>query len=587
MKIIRRKADQGYLDRWLWVPKSYVSVDATKAALTHVLKNAYTEKERVLYLWKETENHLLLPRAFWDPAKLPFTVVDCRPQSFPEIDFEHDIKLDHRPQITDNHVELLPTGLDIQRRSAQALQAAEGGVLQLGCGRGKTVIALYHIATSRVPALVLVDNVNLLYQWLKEAKKLLKVPGGIGIYGDGKKKWQYGLVLATYHSVANWSETITEEQRRWFGQVFWDEGHHVSAPTFAATADMFYGRRYSLTATPSRDDGMHIVSDVHIGPVVYKDLTPTMVPTFAFMWTGLSPDLNDPWFASQILDANGEVHLSKVSSMFGKWKQRLDLVLTLVKAAEKHGRTTLVLSNSVDEVINLAALWEHGPSAELYSSILTPTPFDVGEVINPIALTNRRLNALKKTRQRLDKKRLDKKATPADILLYRTQIVQIDQQLKGYEVYKKIQNELSRRQRVYIRELTAATQRCGILTHDVPPATRGKMLEERKVIFAISKYGREGMDCPRLDTVIMSSLFSSRNVLQQLIGRPTRPIPGKRAPVILGLVDEVGQCRGMARKLAQHLRTWPVDEGGPYKPENIYAEQNQWKPSVLDRLFGP
>lgn len=588
MKVIQRQGDQGYLDRWLWVPKTYVTVDAVKSALTHVLSDGYTGTERVLYLWKETTEHLLVPRAFWDPMRLPFPVVDCRPQSYPLVDFGHSIRLDHKLVDVNGQVRLMSTGRSVQKNSVQALYNAPGGVLQLACGKGKTVIALYKIAMGRIPAIVMVDNTNLLYQWKGEAEKFLDVPGGVGIFGDGKREWKRGLVLATYHSVANWSETITEEERCWFGQIFWDEGHHVSAPIFAKTADMFYGNRYSLTATPERDDGLHVVADVHVGPVLFKDLTPTMSPNFAFYWTGLELDLTDPTVQSRVLDINQEVNLSRVNSFFGQWQQRLHLIIDLVNEATKYGRRVLVLSNSVDEVVNLMAIYECGAQpGQLYTDILIPTPQDVGETLQPAELSNRDQPRLEKRKAKLLKQKSNPKANPADIQQFDAELAQIAQAIRQHEVHRKIQNELARRQREYVKRLVAAAQQTGLLTYDVPPKTRQEMLKTRRIIFAVTKYGKEGMDCPELDTVILSSLFSSRNGLQQLMGRPTRPMPGKKNPTLLALVDNVGQCIGMSKKLVQHLREWPKDEGGPYDPYLI-GYQKTWnaKTTTLQDLFG-
>lgn len=588
LKVIQRRGDQGYLDRWLWVPKPYVTVDAVKTALTHVLSDSYTGAERILYLWKETRDHLLVPRAFWDPMRLAFPVVDCRPQAYPLVEFGHRIKLDHRLIEISGQIRLMSTGKSVQKKSVQALYDYPGGVLQLACGKGKTVIALYKIATGRVPAIVMVDNTNLLYQWKKEAERMLDVPGGVGIFGDGKKEWRRGLVLATYHSVANWSETITEEERAWFGQVFWDEGHHVSAPIFAKTADMFYGNRYSLTATPERDDGLHVVADVHVGPVLFKDLTPTMTPNFAFYWTGLEINLNDPTVRSKVLDSNQEVHLSRVNSFFGSWMQRLQLILDLVNEADNHGRRILVLSNSVDEVVNLMAMYELGAQAgQLYTDIPIPTPQDVGETLTPAELTKKDQDRLGRRRAKLEKQKKNPKATAADIQQFDAELAQIAQAVRQHEVHRKIVNLLARRQREYVKRLVELAQQTGLLTYDVPPKTRQDMLRTRRITFAVTKYGKEGMDCPELDTVILSSLFSSRNGLQQLMGRPTRPMPGKKTPTLLALVDNVGQCIGMSKKLVQHLREWPRDEGGPYNPYMIgYPRAWNAKTTTLQSLFG-
>jgi len=575
VKIIRRKPDKGYIDTHLWVPKSFVDVEGTKSALTHTITDSYTNNQRYLYLYKETADHLLLPRSFWDVGTLPFPVVDCRPRSYEFVDFESRVELDHKLDVVDDKCMLLPTGKDVQRKSIDALINNPGGVLQLGCGTGKTVIALHKIALGRVPALVMLDNTNLLYQWAQEAEKFLTIPGGIGFIEAGKKQWKHGLVLATYHSIANWSDTMPEEIRRWFGQIFWDEGHHVSAPVFAKSADLFYGNRYALTATPERDDGMHVICDLHVGPVLHKDLTPPMKATVAFKHTGLRLDVRDPRVHSQVVDSNGEIHLSRVYSFFGQWLTRLMMIIDTCHQSIRAGRKIMVLSNSVDEVVNLMALWVHGDKSALYTDIPIPSPAEVGESLTPYMMSSREHKKYEKKKSKLERQLAKANLIQSDRTTLQAELQLIEQLFQQVEVHSKIQNELKRRQKAYVQKLLEADCSAGFLTYGVPPKVRQAYTKNKSVVFAVTKYGKEGLDCPDLDTVIVSSLFSSRNGLQQLIGRPTRPQPGKKQPLILMLVDEVGQCIGMSKKLMTHLRAWPIEEGGPYEP--ILVDYSTWQ----------
>lgn len=565
MKVVLHDPDTGYLDRYLWVPKRLIDISGTKHALTYEITEKYgRQRTQLLFLWKESEHHLLVPRTFWDTSRLACRVIDCRPRAYPVVEFKSRIKLDHRLKEINGKKILMPTGESLQERSLSAMQSASGGILQLACGKGKTVITLELIARGRVPALVLVDNTNLLAQWKEEAESLLDIPGGIGIFGAGKKEWKKGLVLATYHSIANWSESIPEEARRWFGIIVSDEAHHVSAPMFSKTADMFYGARYGLTATPERSDGLHVLCDGHIGPVLFKDLTPTMKPSFGFYWTGLSLNLSDPTTASKVLDINGEVHLSKLTAYNGQWPERMRVVLQAVSEAYAVGRMVLVLANSVDEVMNLASCWER-PGQPLYTDIPIPTPGEVGEQMHPLELSPQEVEKVnRKIAHYEEQHKRSTNATAREQL--QAALTRLRQQLKQHEVARKIDNELKRRQRTYVAQLIRDTKTAGMLSYEVPTATREKFLKERMVIFSIMKYGKEGMNCQRLDTVILSSLFSDANGLKQLIGRPTRPLPGKKTPVLLAIVDNIGPVIGMARKLMNHLRDWPHEEGGPYDP---------------------
>lgn len=584
MQIIRRDPDKAYLDTWLWIPKTLINVTATQSALSFMFEDRYAGKQEVLYLWKEHRHHLLVPRAFWEPGSLPCEVVDCRPRAYPHVQFKSRILLDHRVTDIDERPVLMPTGDDVQRRSMAALQAAMGGVLQLACGKGKTVVALQHIALRAVPALIVVDNTNLLEQWDREIHTFLEVPGGVGYLMSGHNTWKKGVVLATYQTLAARADDMPEECRRWFGGAYFDEGHHVSAPTFSRGADLLYGNRYALTATPKRDDGWHVVCDFHIGKVLHKDLRQSMKARIIFKWTGLELDLTDPTVARAVMDVNGEVHTSKVSSYFGQWRNRMWMIMQDCIDAVSVGRKVLLLTNSVNEALNLMTLWTRGAHAPLYTDIPVPTPHDVGETLTPLALTAQEAKALKgrittlwrmannpKYRYQFNKAQYEAR----DLMLKWSQ----------YLVYKKVLSELNKRQKKFLKELLTEPSSAGVMTYGVNPKVRQRFLDERPVVFAITKYGKEGLDCPDLDTVLVSSLFSGRNALQQLMGRPTRPKAGKK-PIVAFYVDNIGHCHGMAQKLQKHLREWPHEESGPFDYELIGYPKVRACTTTLKTAFG-
>lgn len=585
MRVIKREPTKGYLDTMLWVPKPFINVTATQSALSFLFTDSYTGQQGVLYLWKETEHHLLVPRSFWDPGNLMFDVVDCRPRSYERIEFKSRIRLDHRPlQRKDGSVVMNPTGDDVQRLSIRAMTDAMGGVLQLACGKGKTVVALEKIARDKVPSLIVLDNLNLLHQWEEDIEEFLEVPGGVGFMMSGKDDWEgRGIVLSTYQTIANRSEKAPEELRRRFGNVYFDEGHHVNAPTYSKGVSMFYGNRYSLTATPERPDGQHIIADFHIGPVLHKDLRPTMIPLIVFLWTGLQLNLVDPRVIQAVTDVNGEVHLSKVKSYFGTWRDRMWLMMNHAIDAMKADRKILVLSDSEGEVVNLMTMWTRGAHAPLYTDIPYPTPSEMGETRVPLSLDSKTSMKLKNS--------ITKSWENVDKIRSPSAIDQVNERMEEWQcflVHRRLENEYKSRRRAFLKQLIEEDSSAGVMTYGVPPKTRQRFLNERQVVFAITKYGKEGLDCKDLDTVLVSSLFSNRNPLQQLMGRPTRPKAGKKQPVVVFFVDHVGQCIGMAEKLQKHLRNWPHEEGGPYSFELLgYPRSRSCKIQSLKEAFGP
>lgn len=626
MRLVQRDPNTAYISTWLWVPKKFTNVESVRSALSFQFTDSYAEgKVRLLYLWKESDHHILVPRHFWDVNALPFRVVDLRPQSYPHADITSRIKLDHRMREVNGQKVLVPDGNDVQQRSMDALLPAMGGTLQLACGKGKTCIALDLAARKKVPTLIVLPDTSLLEQWTIDIETLLNVPGGLGLIQGARNDWKKSIVLTTYHTMGARADNLPEEIRRWFGLVIWDEGHHVPAPTFAASAECFYGTRLSLTATPERDDGMHIISQYHIGPVLYKDLTPVQKPRIFFKWTGLKIDETRP--DADVRDVNGEIHGSKVASYNAKWNERRLDILTDAAYAVQCGRKVLVLSASEAEIANMAAMWHANdltmhPKVPLYTDIPIPAPMDVGETLMPSELDDRQYeqaikqcfklrgtvvkipgmhptyvahattwaSLVKQTGASAAQTKKDaKKAAELDLTLRHlmlgmleppsgltpTQAAalhdlhRLEQVLKGHEVHRKIVAELERRQKAYIKDLYTKLHNCGMMVYKVPAKERKRFIDTMPIVFAITKYGKEGLNSEELDTILVSSIFSSRNGLQQLNGRNTRDFVGKMSPVTVFYEDDVGHIIGMCKKLKKHLREWSADEGGPYEFEQI------------------
>lgn len=553
MKVVRRDPDTGYIDTVFWVPKKNIPVDATKAALTFSMMNE--RQMRFLTLWQETDHHLLLPREFWNPETQSFPVVDCRPTNYPRTNVKSRIRLDFKSNFQET----------TQRDAVRAMQESRGGILQLACGKGKTVCALELIAREGVPALIIVDNTHLVEQWLKEIERHLEVPDGVGMIKAGKFDWKKSVVIATYHTIANMADEMPLEVIRWFGLVIWDEAHHMAAPTWMKAADLFPCKRIGLTATPTRVDGMHVVYDFHLGPVLYKDLIQELKPQIYFMWTGLEVDPTDPKVKEQVCDVNGELHISMLASYFGQWRTRLDFILKEVQQAAAQGRKILVLSTSIAELVNMYAIWNNDQG--LYTDIPEPTPQDVGETLDPYFLDDRSIGRLHKRLRELDAILADPRV-PVDqkrgAQLHKDDIFT---RLKQHEVWKKVENERDKRQRAYVKGTLAkhGAGSAGLMIGEIKAKERARMLSEKQVTFAIMKYGREGLDEQSLDTVFVCEPMSQKNSLQQLMGRVLRVKAGKKQPIVVFFEDNIGPMIGMCTNLRRHLNSWPLEEGGPFE----------------------
>lgn len=344
--------DEGYVYNNLILPKTGVRIQAIKSALTFPYGEVTVydcgeeigKRPNYLEIWDETENHIIVPREFIDQSKyhhyrFPFN--DITPRGFETVDIGDTIILRD----------------EVQEEALRALLRNRSGTLNLSCGRGKTVLALKLSAVLRIPTLVIVNTTALLEQWAEEIDTHLRV-SGIGIVQGSKADWEkYPIVLAMVHTLSNRSIEWQYEFRRRFGLVLYDEGHHMSAPTFVRSADLFFGRRYSLTATARRTDGLHPIYQYHLGGVIYKALGQQLIPNTIFhvlSWEISEEEMHN------ILDVNGEINVPKLRSYLGTLDWRNEIIYEYMRADMLDSRSILALSHIKAHVNTLAEAFPGG-----------------------------------------------------------------------------------------------------------------------------------------------------------------------------------------------------------------------------------
>ena len=124
VSLVKKDPDKAYINNMLWLPKSGVSEASVKAALEKWIVVRGKPQYRRMYM--ETTTHLVVPRRYLDPSMYPslrFPVVDLRPKSYAPVTFRFKREESFRD--------------DRQEEAMRALLAADGGIFNLGTGRGK------------------------------------------------------------------------------------------------------------------------------------------------------------------------------------------------------------------------------------------------------------------------------------------------------------------------------------------------------------------------------------------------------------------------------------------------------------------
>lgn len=350
-RFVKRDPDKGYYGRQLWLPKKHINVRGIKAGLEFPVVD--DDGFGFVQLWYEDNDHLIVPREFIPQSRyedLDFPIVSTTPVSYPRVEFESKITLDaKRPEKT------------AQRDAFKDMMGANSGILNLSCGIGKTVLALHYIASKKVPALVIVNNTTLVDQWQDRIREFLEVPGGVGVIQGHPDKWDWegrGVCIAMIHSLALRSAEIPAGMDRYFGLVVYDEIHHLAAPLFSQTAPLFYGERHGLTATNSREDGLEVVYQYHVGGAYHRNLSQDLKPRIYFQQCPVSINPRDPAVSKEICDKSGRPSIPKLRNYLGRLPAVNEFIAEKLRAPLAKGRKILVLSHSVDQLRLLNEMFE-------------------------------------------------------------------------------------------------------------------------------------------------------------------------------------------------------------------------------------
>lgn len=389
MRLVQRKPGVGYLDTWLWLPKSHVSERQLRSTLTFIGRD-----EREIEAWKEEEHHYRVPRNFIRPevlGNLPYQIYDTRFKDFPRVSFRSSVTLDFKEP-----------DKDYQTQGSQALLSTQDGILSLRCGAGKTVVALHTAAQLNTPILILVDDTGLAAQWISEITAFLDVTEDeVGRVWGGKFDWKRRITVATVQTIASHvsAGTLPHEMVQYFGVLLLDEAHVMGAPYFNTAVPPFHGRRWGLSATPSRDDEFDSLLEYTVGPVVYSYLMPELKPTVFFRALKTPINLSDPAVRKEMYAKNNMFHYTMAYGYLATLDARTEKIVKDIKDAVASGRQVLVLSHSRAMVETLGTHFPEG--GVTHGGVKADEHWEVVKTKNPV------IAIMKRGKQALNKPSLD------------------------------------------------------------------------------------------------------------------------------------------------------------------------------------
>ena len=307
--------------------KNELTVEPYKFGVSFTTK----EKNEFFKVYRETDEFLSIPK-FYGVDKL----------GKPEINKEHngeEAKINFKGELRDAQKKIIDQVMPI-------LKEKDGGLICLGCGGGKTVLALKIASLFQLKTLIIVHKGFLLNQWKERIEQFTDSPIGIiqqnKVDTDGKH-----FVIGMLQSIAK--EKYDPEIFSDFGLVIFDEAHHAPSKYFSRALPLISCKKtLALSATPKRSDRLEKVLHWYFGPIIFQnDLEENKtVLTKIYKY-----NIVHEKFVEKKQRFTGEVNRPGTISNIVTIGRRNRFVIDLVEdILEEEGRKVIILSERVEHL---------------------------------------------------------------------------------------------------------------------------------------------------------------------------------------------------------------------------------------------
>ena len=232
-----------------------------------------------------------------------------------------------------------------------------GGLLEIPCGRGKTVIALSLIASLGVKTLVIVHKSFLMNQWIERIQQFLPEARIGRIQGQIIDIEDKDIVIGMLQSLS--MKEYPEDLFQSFGLTVVDECHHISSEVFSRSLSKIVTRHVlGLSATMERKDGLTKVFKMFLGPVAYKEERES---DDSVLVKAIQYDARDEEFNETIQDYRGNPAYSQMITKLCEYGRRSDFIVSVIKQelSIREAQQIMILSQNKSLLVYLQKAIQH------------------------------------------------------------------------------------------------------------------------------------------------------------------------------------------------------------------------------------
>lgn len=296
-----------------------------------------------IYMGKDIEGYIQIPRGLMEDlldacnvAGITFDVTDHREKGRPlRVSFNGDLRV--RQDI-----------------AANKLLSYDNGILSAATAFGKTVVCSYLISERKVNTLVLVQNKELLEQWVSSLKNFLTIDEELPKYKTktGREKTRDSVIgilhggrntltgiidvamIGSLYSKGKFNDYINS-----YGMVIMDECHHAASTTAVEVLQKVNARYvYGVSATPKRSDNLEKIIFMLLGPIRHSFTAKERaieqgIGHFVYPRYTRSVDLQD-----------SRRNINKAYELIREDSVRNEMIINDVKACVEEGRTPVILT---------------------------------------------------------------------------------------------------------------------------------------------------------------------------------------------------------------------------------------------------